>query len=521
MKNFKVNFKLQSVSTKTKPILIVLSLQTRDKSGKYLSVSKSTGKSILPSEWNFKKGFPNDIELLTQLLKVAHEVEMQFEEHQSMTDEDIISIYSTGYFQEKLKEIIDRTLYKQFSEIKKIIAEAREGELTNVGTEREKIKSKIKNLNYKIVNSEGYEIDLDKFFSTLDFYPEETTKKNILNEIKPTVRLNINYSNTDYPIPFYQYVIEVAKKKIARDELKEEGMIDYKTKLAARFKDYDENITLGQMTDDISADFLSYLRNEYPDWSNNYYNNHKKLLKAVLRFAIVEDKFKLPLVSTESAVYAQSKEKVSLPYLTEEMLDVIYNLEFDRENRHLEYTRDIFYLSSYTGGLTFGDLKQAFNIQERKVDGHTVKFIRIARNKTGINAEIPLMDKVYSILEKYNFTFKEITNQQYNRNIKDVCKLAGFVDDFVQTRKNIQNKEQKTVVTPFYELISSHTARRSFCTNFYYHRNMPPALIMEFSQHKELDSFLSYVMASAKVKFDEFSRKIVISERESEKNKES
>lgn len=516
MKNFTVNYKLQSVSSKTKPIQVCLSLQTKDKTGKYLLVAKSIGRSVMPKEWDIKRGLPGDAQLATQLIKLKSELLSRLESFQDLPDDDLIGLYMQGFFKTNLKVVINRVIHGEFSEDHKLMAQVRHDELLPNGSVLQSIKEKIQNLNYKIVNSDGYAIDLDKFFSTLNYKEEETVLKNVNSEIKPTVRLDLDLENSDYPIPFWQYVIEVADKKIARDELLKEGKADYENKLASRFKEYDESISLGQMTDEISSDFLTYLRENNSDWSMNYYNNHKKLLKSVLRFAKIVDKIKLPDVQPESDIYAQSKEKVTMPYLTEEMLDVIYNMTFDRDNRHLEYTRDLFYLSSYTGGLTFGDLSQAFHVQERKVDGQVIKFIRVARQKTGINAEIPLMDKVYNILKKYDFKFQKITNQQYNRNIKDICQMAEFTDDFIRVRKNIKTKQQITIATPFYKLIASHSARRNFCTNFYYHRDMKPSLIMEFSQHKEMESFLTYVQASAKVKFDEYSRKIVISQREKE-----
>lgn len=266
------------------------------------------------------------------------------------------------------------------------------------------------------------------------------------------------------------------------------------------------------MTDDISAEFIYWLK-DTNDFSANYFANFKKWMKSVLRWAKYEDKIQLPYVEPESLVYQQNKEKVSFPYLTEEMLQVLINMQFDAGEKHLEYTRDLFYLASYTGGLTFGDLSQAFYVQSCMVEGHKINYIAITRNKTGVPAEIPLMDSVHDILKKYDFKFKPISNQQYNRNIQRVCQMAGFVDDFVQTRRNIKTKAQETVSTPFFELIGSHTARRSFCTNFYHHRKMDAYLVMQFSQHTKLESFLNYVKASANVKFDEFAKRVVISER--------
>lgn len=151
-----------------------------------------------------------------------------------------------------------------------------------------------------------------------------------------------------------------------------------KIKISAQFKLWDEKITIGEMTDDIAAEFFYWLMDTY-DFSANYYANFKKWMKAVLRWAKIEDKLQLPGVEPESLVYQQNKEKVSFPYLTEEMLQVLINMQFGPSDKHLEYTRDLFYLASYTGGLTFGDLSQAFHVQSRNVDGHKINYICIFR----------------------------------------------------------------------------------------------------------------------------------------------
>jgi len=372
----------------------------------------------------------------------------------------------------------------------------------------------MRNFNFSIVDNSGKVVDLEKFFSNIPYSPEELTsaESKIITIRQPSVHHELIRQDERYSVPFHQYVIDVAEKKVIRQLLKKEGASDYKQKLSAQFKQWDENITIGDMTDDISAEFFYWLM-DTNDFSANYYANFKKWTKAVLRWAKLEDKLQLPNVEPESLVYQQNKERVSFPYLTEEMLNILINMQFDTGDKHLEYTRDLFYLASYTGGLTFGDLSQAFHVQNKDVDGHKINFISITRNKTGVKAEIPLMDSVYEILKQYNFKFKGITNQHYNRNIQRICEMAGYKDDFIQTRLNIKTKAQEPVSTPFFQLIGSHTARRNFCTNFYYHRKMDASLIMQFSQHVKLESFLSYVKASANVKFDEFAKRVIISER--------
>jgi integrase len=45
---------------------------------------------------------------------------------------------------------------------------------------------------------------------------------------------------------------------------------------------------------------------------------------------------------------------------------------------------------------------------------------------------------------------------------------------------------------PKYDLITSHTGRRSFCTNMY-KRGLPTLMIMSISGHKTEKSFLKYI----------------------------
>lgn len=523
MKAFKINFKLQHVSSSTKPIQVIISLGTKH-NGKYLTVEKSTGQSLPVSEWDSGRRLPKNPTLATRFIRLEESIkewldEVNWEHEQGDYSEEeenalIVGLYEKKYFHKMLEDKINRFIEGKITEQNLLIKQVKDYYSRPSNEIFREVMIRMRNFNYSIVDSTGRLVDMEKFFSNIPYTPEELTsgesKKITIRQ--PSAQHEIIRQDDRYSVPFYQYIIDVADKKVKRQLLKKQGADDYKNKISAQFKLWDEKITIGEMTDDVAAEFFYWLMDTY-DFSANYYANFKKWMKAVLRWAKIEDKLQLPGVEPESLVYQQNKEKVSFPYLTEEMLQVLINMQFGPGDKHLEYTRDLFYLASYTGGLTFGDLSQAFHVQSRNVDGHKINYIAITRNKTGIKAEIPIMDSVYEILKKYNFKFKEITNQHYNRNIQRVCEMAGFGDDFIQTRLNIKTRAQETIATPFYQLIGSHTARRNFCTNFYYHRKMDAGLIMQFSQHTKLESFLNYVKASANVKFDEFAKRVVISER--------
>ena len=95
------------------------------------------------------------------------------------------------------------------------------------------------------------------------------------------------------------------------------------------------------------------------------------------------------------------------------------------------------------------------------------------------------------ILDKYDGHLpKPISNQKYNDYLKDAAKLAGLNAPFMKTSsikgKRVDKKYFK------HELISSHTARRSFCTNAY-EMDIPTITIMAISGHKTEAAFLKYI----------------------------
>ena len=85
-------------------------------------------------------------------------------------------------------------------------------------------------------------------------------------------------------------------------------------------------------------------------------------------------------------------------------------------------------------------------------------------------------------------------NQTLNRDLKDIAKLAEINSEIEQQmtkggRKIIQQ-------LPKYELVTTHTARRSFATNLY-NMGVPSIDIMHITGHRTEKSFLKYIRVTA------------------------
>ncbi|MBK5722176.1 site-specific integrase [Dysgonomonas sp. Marseille-P4677] len=176
-------------------------------------------------------------------------------------------------------------------------------------------------------------------------------------------------------------------------------------------------------------------------------------------------------------------EEVDTVYLTETELQQLKDKDFSK-SPYLDRVRDWFLLLAWTG-CRFSDLEKVGKTDIK--DG----FITFRQQKTNTKVTIPLHPVVLEILEKYNFNLPEpITNQRFNEYIKEVAKLAGI--NSVELVTTTIGGKLETSQHPKWKLVSSHTGRRSFCTNMY-KRGLPTLMIMSISGHKTEKSFLKYI----------------------------
>lgn len=178
-------------------------------------------------------------------------------------------------------------------------------------------------------------------------------------------------------------------------------------------------------------------------------------------------------------------------YLNDAELEAIYKLNFDdilklHPNAKYEETRDIFILAANIG-IRYGDLsslnKSNWDIKNKMVEIHT--------HKTGATVLVPLTSTVIELYKKYNGKFPTPRDKsRFNEQLQKIGELAG-INQTIYIKKNVGGKvviEEKKK----YELISSHTARRSFATNLYL-RCKNARLVMNFTGHTTEENFRKYI----------------------------
>lgn len=207
---------------------------------------------------------------------------------------------------------------------------------------------------------------------------------------------------------------------------------------------------------------------------------HKTVsIKAVMKAANEQE-------LTDNTKYTSFKnisEESQAIALSEKELDLLAQFDFSSSPR-LERTRDLFLIGCWTG-LRFSDFTR---IKQENIKDN---MLTIQQQKTNEFVTIPLHPVFIAIWNKYNGVLPaNISNQKFNDNLKDVCREAGLKE---RVMKSItKGGKKQTTVYEKWQLVSSHTARRSFATNLY-KSGFPSISIMQITGHKTESSFLKYI----------------------------
>lgn len=216
--------------------------------------------------------------------------------------------------------------------------------------------------------------------------------------------------------------------------------------------------------------------------SNNSVGKHIQIIKLMLNEATelgVNSNLKY-----KNKRFMVIKEQTDAIYLTESEIEKLLALDL-RQYPKLEKTRDLFIVGCKTG-LRFSDFKQ---ILPSEIKG---SYLTIRQAKTGDPVTIPIHPVVNSLILKYNGTLpKAKVNQVVNRELKLIAKM---IPDFHEEIEFTTTKGGKKRIDAYkkYELISTHTCRRSFCSNEYL-AGTPALSIMAISGHKTERAFLRYI----------------------------
>lgn len=193
--------------------------------------------------------------------------------------------------------------------------------------------------------------------------------------------------------------------------------------------------------------------------------------------------------------------------LTENELLDLFSLDLS-EHPTLAKVRDVFCFGCFTG-LRFSDIEHLRPEHIQQVtdkEGNPKTAAKFTIQKTKKIHTVPLNNYALTLLEIYNGKLEggkllpTISNQKTNFYLKELGKLAEL-NTLVQV-VNYSGGKRIDKTLPKYELMTTHTARRTFAT-LSLQRGMTPAGLQKILGHHDLKQVMQYVKYSEQVTIQE------------------
>jgi integrase len=216
-------------------------------------------------------------------------------------------------------------------------------------------------------------------------------------------------------------------------------------------------------------------------------NSISKTIKQLRLF--VQDRVKRKIIPfIDMSDFSAPEEETDAIYLNFGEISQFYYCDLNA-HPHLINDQKLFVLACLTG-LRFSDFSELVPQRDYRDDKLYKK-----TEKGNKWAVIPLREEAKEILEYFiNFGFPKTHSSSFNENIKTIGRLAKLSQpitfSYLKGGKTIGETREKC------DWITSHTGRRSFCTNEFL-AGTPIKLIMSISGHKKEKDFYKYIRITA------------------------
>lgn len=283
--------------------------------------------------------------------------------------------------------------------------------------------------------------------------------------------------------------------------------------LKAHIKGWRSRVKFEDFTDTGFASFIAHLRDE-KQMKNSTIGKQIGFTKWFLRWATLKGyNTNLAFQSFTPKLKTAPKQVVFLEW--EELMRVFsYEVPKDgtvvtlHDAKGKEYTktvhaskgitisRDILCFCSFTS-LRFSD---AANLKRANINGDSLTITTI---KTADTITIELNKYARAVLDRYagvdlgGYALPHITNQRMNMYLKDLCELCEINQPITRTYYRGAKRIDETM--PKYELIGTHTGRRTFICNALT-LGIPAEIVMKWTGHADYKSMKPYIDIANKAK---------------------
>jgi integrase len=299
--------------------------------------------------------------------------------------------------------------------------------------------------------------------------PENIRKNyiNIFNQSEP--KRGVLFSD------FIEMTINKKSKRMGCSYLKNYKTILYHLNKFSELNNLD--VFTNSVNENFLDDFIVYLEEE--NLRLTYIKNIVTLVKSMVKKA---GTYGYVVDSTYDDVILDDEDPFSIYLSLNEITRIYYYMGLTKKQQRI---RDLFVVGCLTA-LRYSDYS---TLTKQNFHGNFI--IKITK-KTNKKVTLPIHDYVREIYEKYNGEISSgLSLQHFNRYIKMIVKKVGLNElitfNYTKGGKLITETKEK------WELVSSHTARRSAATNMYLTGRFKIFEIMNFTGHTSEKSFLRYI----------------------------
>lgn len=292
---------------------------------------------------------------------------------------------------------------------------------------------------------------------------------------------------------FFKFFIEQKEKKLRTGEISEKTIKQFKSifsKVERYCQHTGEELTLEGINSTFRQDFTEWCFNEEKNATNTVHKYLKKI-KQVVKEA--REKGLTGNNYPETTDWKLKKAPTTSIALSETEREAIFRLDLKSHSEGYQSARQLFLIGAYTG-LRVSDvirIQPAHIVTENGVSIIRITPQKTNRNERPVQVSIPIIEpNLKAVLEECKYQAPKLEEPTLNRYIKEIAKLAGITEE----RIIIDSKggKLKEVTKPKYELIASHTARKTYAT-ISIAKGLPARTVMTFTGHSTEQQLNTYI----------------------------
>ena len=246
----------------------------------------------------------------------------------------------------------------------------------------------------------------------------------------------------------------------------------------------------------MAEDFLKWMIDE-KKYAKSQPGRLMKRLKSLLKEAIQKN---IP-VSINPEIIGKD-----FNYKPEKIINVINEQEFIKISQLKDLSDSLdnvrkWILIGLMVGQRVSDLLSLKKHQIRFVESGLV-MIDFKQAKGGTVVTVPVKNQIVVSILEHRFPYR-ISDQNFNKYLKEVCKRAGLTDVITGYKFNSSTKRKELVEAPKHQLLASHDMRRSFAT-YHYDSGISVNLIMKITGHKRESTFYEYICRNPNKDYDAY-----------------